>query len=195
MIFGDVSSTGAWKDDPRIELHGPGYSKIVIGEDAATIGRRHLDVIVALDGRERRALVRQRLGRLGDAPRRRDRRGAGREAREHRPARRGRPEALLAPFADPQSPSASTTMIERRLAEPGARDVTAAHRGGERLARREGCAYLLPTVVRLRDGRAPAGEPRVPVPVRERRRGQAGRDSRGARPEPRRHGHHGGRGA
>ena len=31
MMFGDASSVGAWKDDPRIELHGPGYSKVVIG--------------------------------------------------------------------------------------------------------------------------------------------------------------------
>src|ERR687890_791331 len=45
MMFGDASSVGAWKDDPRVELHGPGYSKIVIGEDAADDWERHLDVI------------------------------------------------------------------------------------------------------------------------------------------------------
>src|SRR4051812_15222625 len=33
IVFGDVASTRAWQTDPRIEVHGPGYSKIVIGED------------------------------------------------------------------------------------------------------------------------------------------------------------------
>jgi acyl-CoA reductase-like NAD-dependent aldehyde dehydrogenase len=45
MMFGDASSVGAWKDDPRIELHGPGYSKIVIGEDCADEWEKHIDVI------------------------------------------------------------------------------------------------------------------------------------------------------
>src|SRR5262249_8690797 len=33
MVFGDSVSTGKWRSDSRIEVHGPGYSKIVIGED------------------------------------------------------------------------------------------------------------------------------------------------------------------
>ena len=34
MVFGDVGSTKVWQNDSRIEVHGPGYSKLVIGEDA-----------------------------------------------------------------------------------------------------------------------------------------------------------------
>src|SRR5215213_9754702 len=33
MFFGDVSAVGAWEGDPRVEIHGPGYSKVLIGED------------------------------------------------------------------------------------------------------------------------------------------------------------------
>ena len=33
MFFGDVSAVGAYEGDPRVELHGPGYSKILIGDD------------------------------------------------------------------------------------------------------------------------------------------------------------------
>jgi hypothetical protein len=33
MIFGDLGSTGRWANDPRIEVHGPGYSKVIIGDD------------------------------------------------------------------------------------------------------------------------------------------------------------------
>jgi acyl-CoA reductase-like NAD-dependent aldehyde dehydrogenase len=57
------------------------------------------------------------------------------------------PDALLAPFADPSVAARIDAMVEAALQEPGARDVTAERRGSERLARREGCAYLLPTVV------------------------------------------------
>jgi hypothetical protein len=39
MIFGDASSTSIWANDPRIEVHGPGFSKIVLDQIAWTIGR------------------------------------------------------------------------------------------------------------------------------------------------------------
>ena len=29
----------AWRSDPRVEVHGPGYSKVVLGPDAAATGR------------------------------------------------------------------------------------------------------------------------------------------------------------
>ena len=47
MVFGDVSATEVWRDDPRIEVHGPGYSKVVIGPDCADEWEQHLDVIAA----------------------------------------------------------------------------------------------------------------------------------------------------
>jgi acyl-CoA reductase-like NAD-dependent aldehyde dehydrogenase len=147
MMFGDVSSVGAWKDDPRIELHGPGYSKIVIGEDCADDWERHIDVIaasvadnggrscvnasgvwVARHGAEIAEALAERLARV--VPRAED-----------------DPDALLAPFADPSVAERINNMVEGAMREPGARDVTAGHRGADRLARREGCAYLLPTVV------------------------------------------------
>src|SRR4051812_655564 len=47
MMFGHSSSTGAWENDSRIEVHRPGYSKIVIGEDCIDEWPRYLDVMVA----------------------------------------------------------------------------------------------------------------------------------------------------
>src|SRR5579862_9774171 len=47
MVFGDVSSVRTWASDPRIEVHGPGYSKIVIGEDCADDWEKYLDAMVA----------------------------------------------------------------------------------------------------------------------------------------------------
>ena len=55
--------------------------------------------------------------------------------------------AQLAPFANPEVASSISQIIDQGLAEPGARDVTAAHRKGERLVSWNGCSYLLPTIV------------------------------------------------
>ena len=45
MVFGDVGSTKRWKADGRVEVHGPGYSKIVIGPDVADEWAQYIDVI------------------------------------------------------------------------------------------------------------------------------------------------------
>ncbi|HEV2860560.1 MAG TPA: aldehyde dehydrogenase family protein [Pyrinomonadaceae bacterium] len=147
MMFGDVSSVGAWKDDPRVELHGPGYSKIVIGEDCADEWERHLDVIAAsiADNGGRSCVnasgvwVTRHAEQIAEALAERLSRIVPRAEDD--------PEALLAPFADPSVAERIDNMVEGALSEPGARDLTAARRGADRLARREGCAYLLPTVV------------------------------------------------
>src|SRR5262249_46676562 len=47
IIFGDVGSTGRWANDPRIEVHGPGYSKVIIGDDLIDQWEAHLDVMVS----------------------------------------------------------------------------------------------------------------------------------------------------
>ncbi len=77
MLFGDIGSTKSWRDDPRIELHGPGYSKIVIGEDQ--IG--HWEEIFGRDGRvysgKWRALLRQCVRHLGSVACRRNRGSSG----------------------------------------------------------------------------------------------------------------------
>ena len=35
LLFGDASITKRYAGDPRVELHGPGYSKVLIGADSA----------------------------------------------------------------------------------------------------------------------------------------------------------------
>lgn len=147
MMFGDVSSVGAWKDDPRVELHGPGYSKVVIGEDCADDWERHLDVIAAsvADNGGRSCVnasgvwVTRHAAEIAEA--------LAEKLSRIVPRAEDDPEALLAPFADPSVAARIDATVEGALREPGARDVTAARRGSERLARRDGCAYLLPTVV------------------------------------------------
>src|SRR5918997_655404 len=130
-----------WTPYPLVELHGPGYSKVVIGEDCADDWERHLDVIarsVAENGgrscvNASGVWVTRHAAEIAEAL-------AERLSRIE-PRAEDDPDALLAPFADPSVAERIDGMVEGALGEPGARDVTAVSRGGERLARREGCAY------------------------------------------------------
>ena len=46
MMFGSGASVRPWLGDPRIEIHGPGYSKVLLGPDKADAWRDYLDLIV-----------------------------------------------------------------------------------------------------------------------------------------------------
>jgi hypothetical protein len=147
MLFGDSSSTGKWQGDPRIEIHGPGYSKVVIGEDCIDEWEKYLDVMVAsiLENGGRSCVnasgvwVPARGKEIAEALAERLAAVVPRAAEDER--------AQIAPFADSNVATRISKMIEQGLAEPGARDVTAAYRSGERLVSWQGCSYLLPTIV------------------------------------------------
>jgi acyl-CoA reductase-like NAD-dependent aldehyde dehydrogenase len=147
MVFGDVASTKPWQKDPRVEVHGPGYSKVVLGPDAAGEWSKYLDVMagsvadnggrscvnasgvwVPSQAREIAEALAERLARI-------------------RPRAEDDPEAQLAPFANPDVARRISAMIDRELEVPGATDLTAKHRSGPRVLDWEGGTYLLPTVV------------------------------------------------
>lgn len=147
MIFGDASTTSIWENDARVEIHGPGYSKIILGEDCVDDWPQYLDVMTASiagnSGRscinasgvwvprhaeEISAALAERLA--GIAPRK-----AEDEA------------AQLAPFTDANVAARISSLIDQGLSEPGASEVTATFRQTERLVNWGGCSYLLPTVV------------------------------------------------
>ena len=46
MCFGDEGTVRKWANDPRIEVHGPGHSKIILGEDVADDWHSYLDMMV-----------------------------------------------------------------------------------------------------------------------------------------------------
>ncbi len=147
IVFGDVSTVGAWENDARVEIHGPGYSKVIIGEDCAQEWEKYMDVMVAsivenggrscvnasavwapAHAEEISEALAERLARIFP-------RAAEDEA------------AQLAPFADASVARRISQIIDQGLTELGARDVTSAHRKGERLVSWNGCTYLLPTIL------------------------------------------------
>lgn len=147
IFFGDAASLRRWAGDPRIELHGPGYSKIVMGEDAIDDWPNYLDILVSsvLENSGRSCINASsiRVPRHGKEIA---------EALAERlasvvPRAADDEEAQLAPFSEPSLAVRMSQMIDARLAEPGARDLTSELRKGPRLIAWEDCTYLLPTII------------------------------------------------
>ncbi|HZH31830.1 MAG TPA: aldehyde dehydrogenase family protein [Pyrinomonadaceae bacterium] len=159
MAFGDVASVSQWQEDGRVEIHGPGYSKVVIGDDLVDEWENYLDVMAAsiADNGGRSCVnasgvwVTRHADEIAEALAARLAEITPRAAADER--------AQLAPFADARVAARISQMIDEGLREAGARDVSAEQRrratgeaedeaGGGRLREWESCAYLLPTVVR-----------------------------------------------
>jgi acyl-CoA reductase-like NAD-dependent aldehyde dehydrogenase len=147
MVFGDSVSTGKWQNDPRIEVHGPGYSKIVIGEDCIDHWQDFLDVIIAsiVDNGGRSCVnasgiwVPSRAKEIAEA--------VAERLAEIVPRAADDEQAQLAPFADPNVAARISGLVDQGLGQGGASDITARHRHTGRLTSWQDCSYLLPTVI------------------------------------------------
>jgi len=147
MLFGDASTTGPWKNDPRIEIHGPGYSKVLLGDEAADEWEKYLDVIEeSITANGGRSCIN---ASAVWTPKN------GRAIAEALAKRLARVEAL--PVADPRATIAAfgnlavaeriSSLIDHELRNSGAVDLTQAFRGSSRLVKCDRCAYLLPTTI------------------------------------------------
>jgi hypothetical protein len=147
MVFGDVSATAQWQDDSRVEVHGPGYSKIVIGEDCAGEWEKYLDVMVTsiLENGGRSCVNASGVWTPAHAEEIAEALAA--RLAGVRPRAADDERAEIAPFADAGVAARVSAMIDAGLREDGARDVTAALRRGPRVVEWGGSTYLLPTVV------------------------------------------------
>lgn len=158
LLFGDAATVRPWKDDPRVQIHGPGWSKVLFGEDQVPHWERHLDLLVAsiADNGGRSCLNASGvwLPATGTNAARAGRHLAEALARrlaaiEARPL--DHPEARLAAFPRPQVAHHISDLIDRQLRIPGAVDLTAEARGRGRVAEVGGCTFLLPTVIWCED--------------------------------------------
>lgn len=152
MFFGDVSAVGSWEGDPRVEIHGPGYSKVLIGGDELQNWEQHVDLIASsIADNGGRSCVNASGVWVAAAQAEQVARALARKLVEIVPRSADDPQATLAPFADPKVAERISQQIDIGLDTPGARELTAELRKGPRLASHDGCTYLLPTVV-LCDG-------------------------------------------
>ncbi len=161
MVFGDVGSTKRWKaEGGRVEVHGPGYSKVVIGPDLANEWEKYIDVIAeSMSNNGGRSCVNasgvwvtKHADAIADA--------LAKKLATIMPRAADDPEAVLAPFADPDTGRRISSMIDDDLARAAegadhihqARDVSAEVRGRDRVVTLHGGTYVLPTVVRCDAG-------------------------------------------
>jgi hypothetical protein len=147
LIFGDKSTTERYVGNPAIQIHGPGYSKILIGEDQIECWPEFIDLLVSAiadnGGRScinASAIVVPKYGaEIAEAL-----------ARELGPVEPKPPEdesARLSAFANPKMAAFIDAAIEEGLQMPGAVDATTKHRNGPRKTEFEGAVYLRPTIV------------------------------------------------
>jgi hypothetical protein len=147
LVFGDNSTTAPYAGNPAIQVHGPGLSKILIGEDQIERWPEFLDlmtvsiadnggrscinasaVVVPRYAADIAAALAQKLGPLEPLP-----------AQDE--------QARLAAFANPRMAESIDAAIEEGLQTPGAVDATARYRVGPRRANFESAVYLRPTIV------------------------------------------------
>lgn len=151
MAFGDASTLRPWIDDPRVQLHGPGWSKVILGPDEAPRWRDHLDIMVSsIADNGGRSCVNASSVWTASHGLEIARALAGRLA-EIEPKPLDHPDARLAAFSDPRQARRISGHIDRLLSVPGARDLTAEIRGPERVVEVDRCTFLRPTLVHLED--------------------------------------------
>lgn len=147
MLFGDVSTVKAWEKDRRVQIHGPGWSKVLIAEDQISDWQDYLDVMVdsismnsgrsclnasgvwvPSQGREIAEALAERMAQI-----------------EARPMTH--PEAKLAAFVNPVVAKRVSALIDSGLKQGGAEDLTAKYRAGDRVVVVDDCTFLLPTII------------------------------------------------
>jgi acyl-CoA reductase-like NAD-dependent aldehyde dehydrogenase len=143
VFFGDSSSIRDWKNDPKVQIHGPGWSKVILGSDAAENWEQYIDVIatsilenggrsclnassvwVPSHGREIAEALAKRFAKI--------------EARKS-----DDPDACIAAFSNPRVAERISAMIDSQLKIEGAEDVTKRLR----IVKLGRSAYLLPTII------------------------------------------------
>jgi acyl-CoA reductase-like NAD-dependent aldehyde dehydrogenase len=147
LIFGSTATVERYHGNPAVQVHGPGFSKILLGDDEVDQWEKHLDLMatsIAINSgrgcincsgvwasrntREIAEALAKKLGPIAPLP----------------PTD---PNAQLAAFTVKGQADGVNADIEAALKEPGVEDVTAKYRGGPRLVKMERCDYLRPTIV------------------------------------------------
>jgi acyl-CoA reductase-like NAD-dependent aldehyde dehydrogenase len=144
MIFGGPQTIQQYSGNERVQVHGPGFSKILLGDDAADRWPEYLDLMVdsvyrnggrscincssiytPSHGKEIAQALAERLGPI-------------------EPLSPDDPNAGLAAFTTPGASAAIWKAIEADFKDTGTTHTTADY--GPRLVEQETCGYLRPTV-------------------------------------------------
>jgi acyl-CoA reductase-like NAD-dependent aldehyde dehydrogenase len=145
MIFGGTATVEQYKGNPRVQAHGPGFSKILLGDDVVDQWEKYIDLMAdsiylnsgrgcincsgVWASRHTKEIAQALAEKLGPI--------------EVKPPED--PTAGLAAFTVPGQAQAVWKMIEADLQESGVTDMTSKY--GPRLEEKERCAYLRPVII------------------------------------------------
>ena len=149
IIFGGEAIQAKYAGDPSVEVHGPGWSKVLIGDDRIDRWPDFLDCLVkSVAGNSGRScinasaiLVPRHSRELADA--------LAERLAAIAPLPRDHADAMLSGIANPKMAEWVDAQLDTGLETPGAEDVTAARRNGSpRRVTVDGVTYLMPTLIR-----------------------------------------------
>jgi acyl-CoA reductase-like NAD-dependent aldehyde dehydrogenase len=158
LIFGGAPTVERYRGNPRVQAHGPGFSKILLGDDEVDRWEQYLDLMVeSVFINSGRSCINcsgiwasRHTREIADA--------VARRLAEVRPLPPEHPDAALAAFTVPGVAQAISQSIDADLAQPGVTDVTAACRDMPRLQPNGRADYLLPTVLHCESPEAAAAK-------------------------------------
>jgi len=147
LIFGDKNTTAQYANNPAIQVHGPGWSKILIGDDEIENWRQYIDVMISSiadnGGRScinASAIVVPKYGaEIADSL-----------AQKLGPVQPTKPDdetAKLSGFANVKMAEFINAQIEDGLKTAGATDAAAKYRNGPRKVESDGGTYMRPTII------------------------------------------------
>jgi acyl-CoA reductase-like NAD-dependent aldehyde dehydrogenase len=145
LIFGGTATVEQYKGNPRVQAHGPGFSKIILGDDQADNWEKYVDIMadsvfinsgrgcINCSGiwtpRHAKKIAEAVAAKIGPVV----------------PLPPEDPKSALAAFTVPGQADAVNGQIDQDLKESGVHDMTAKY--GTRLVKKERCDYLRPTVI------------------------------------------------
>src|SRR4029453_8360150 len=147
VVFGGTPTVDRYRGNPRVQAHGPGFSKIFLGDAQVDRWEDYLDLMVeSVFINSGRSCINcsgiwasRHTHEIADA--------IAQRLAAVRPLAPDHPEAALAAFTVPGVADAIAQSIDADLEAPGVTDVTAAHRSGGRVIKEGRADYLLPTVL------------------------------------------------
>jgi acyl-CoA reductase-like NAD-dependent aldehyde dehydrogenase len=147
LVFGGVPTVERYRGNPKVQAHGPGFSKILLGDDVVDDWEKYLDVMVdSVFANSGRGCINcsgiwagRHTREIADA--------LAKRLAAIRPLPADHPEASLAAFTVPGVADAVSQSIDVDLKAPGVEEVTAKYREGGRVVKDGRAEYLLPTIV------------------------------------------------
>jgi acyl-CoA reductase-like NAD-dependent aldehyde dehydrogenase len=147
LVFGGTPTVDRYRGNPKVQAHGPGFSKILLGDDVVDDWEKYLDVMVdSVFANSGRGCINcsgiwasRHTREIADA--------MAKRLAAIRPLPADHPEASLAAFTVPGVAEAISKSIDVDVRAPGVTEVTAKYRDGSRLVKDGRADYLLPTIV------------------------------------------------